>query len=849
MQYFEELLSSYQKIKKRSFRVSYIVEQGPEDQKYIQAVQQFPVDQTVPPNTKAKLKWSTQGNVKGAMNANGFKTFETLDLSNFPGTKTNRLSLDGTDDAARMLAIGKAILGTEAQVDSEKNSEKELDLTQGEQPAPTEVVTPEMQAEMEYVGSLDNIFIKAKNLITQKFFRSIFDRETGKPQTDATGATKRFDWVVDDQELQDYFTSNKPQSLKRKLDNAITDSGEPLSSDQKKEIVDSVDKFFQISEKVKDGTATVDDLNWVKDHIKTGSSYSDKRSVRIKSGSTDTAVTFNWSGSVGVYKDTQLWKHALDSYDLAVEEWASIQVPQQSAENFKLDRTSLKTMAEGTGQLNAIRGFFAEDFIPMGILLQESVRLQTIDPTRSLAYKMEAAKIFTDAWNKSGDAILKAFDAHESFIGEGVAVDDIILSELSDFKELAKTFNVAITESAIKGISPEQKRKLADVLTMKVAKSLIALDSQFSLKLDADFVATTGRVESNGKKTDIAFVFKNKEEAIKGLKKIGLVDAEIDNFIMAGDKASSVFKGSDVEKFVAKAGPDSVVIPVGIKTYLKAKGAVIGTSSSAESIQALTDTQKIPTRQAKIIRSELQKKHGNATYKQHERNVQQLNILTTSLDGLKWRGTKEIPKATLEQIKAILGPRSDEYKDLKDRLDAYKKDPTLDPELRYEINKYIDDEKRNLILKRIKKGIKDGDASWLCTLDGFIRTTGSASEQNQLTVTRWMKTNQSMVMNHNSFGQELIDGLMDGSLKLDNKSDTIKFIVDCKGRKSCEADHFGSLNMSEGKFTLESTVDSIKRHHGKIISTGKVSDSIQYDLLNLLLEQRKLIDTLIVKYQ
>jgi hypothetical protein len=55
--------------------------------------------------------------------------------------------------------------------------------------------------------------------------------------------------------------------------------------------------------------------------------------------------------------------------------------------------------------------------------------------------------------------------------------------------------------------------------------------------------------------------------------------------------------------------------------------------------------------------------------------------------------------------------------------------------------------------------------------------------------------------------------------------------------------------MSEGKFTLESTVDSIKRHHGKIISTGKVSDSIQYDLLNLLLEQRKLIDTLIVKYQ
>ena len=137
------------------------------------------------------------------------------------------------------------------------------------------------------------VFNSAKNLILGKFFKSAF--QNGKPIVDPkTGLPKQFPWLQYESYLQDYFLTNKEQSLKRKLDEAITQDNIPLDATQKQEIVDASLRFLYIANKVNDGSASLEEIEWVKNHIITGARYSDKRSIRIKSGSSDLAVTFGW---------------------------------------------------------------------------------------------------------------------------------------------------------------------------------------------------------------------------------------------------------------------------------------------------------------------------------------------------------------------------------------------------------------------------------------------------------------------------------------------------------------------------------------------------------------------------
>lgn len=855
MDYFQELLNSYQLIKKRKFRVSYIVEQGQDPMSaYSDAASRatgLVSRGVVPIDQGEKL------GVGGVITAYTSKTKEGIvpglamsdKTTPIPGSQNYavRLSTIATNQDAQN-KIGLILLGQQA--DSEQQDQaQEQDQTQQPQvdAMGQPIMPPEMMAQQEYQNSLVNVFSKAKDLVVGKFFKSILDKATGQVQIDPkSGGKKQFRWLQYESELQDYFVSNRPQSLARKLDEAITESGEPLLPEQKQEIVDTAYKFLEIGQKVSEGTASREELLWVKTHIQTGANYSDKRTIRLKSKDSDLHVTFKWDGGEGTSKDTQFWRHMLDSYDEAVESWAKNQIPAQDIEEFKIDRVSVKEMATGTGQLNAIRGFFAENFIPISMMLNKAASLQATDPERANAHRAEATRLFSEEWSKNGEAILRAFGAYEAFIGEGVAVDDAVLSELNDFKELAETFNMSISESKIKGMAPEQIKKLAGVLTMNVAKSLIMLDSQFSLKLNADYVVTTGRATSNGKKTDLVFVFKTKEQAIEGLRRAGISDLEINKFLMDSKKAKQLFAGTETELFLDKVGPQGVAVPIGIKTYNKAKGITLGTTSVREALSTLSDKD---TGQAVTIRKQLQNTYGVGAYKQHEKNVETLVKLTESLDELKWNARqKEIPKATLTKLKAIVGPRSDKWRDLQERIDAYKKDPQSDPELRHEINKFIDDEKRDLIIDRIKKGIKTKDSSWRCTLAGFLQSTGSAAEQNQITVSRFMKENASYSMDHNSAVDEISRGLADGSITLNYKANGLQFIVDCKGKRVCDEDHYGSLNMNDGKFELESTLNSVKRHHNRITG-GKKNESVDLGILGFLLEQRNMLDKLIAKYQ
>lgn len=865
MDYFQELLSSYQKIKKRTFRVGYIVEQAQDPMAaYNDAARQaeaLVAQGVVPISRGPKI------GINGIITAYTAKTKEGivpgLAMSDgrtpIPGSQNYavRLSTIASDPQAQQ-RIGQLLLGQqETSSEQEQPNQEQQDAQQPQMDALGQpVMTPEMMADMEYQNSLGAVFNSAKNLVVGKFFKSAF--ENGKPITDPkTGLPKQFPWLQYGTYLQDYFISNKEQSLKRKLDESITQNGVPLDVLQKKEITDSALKFLDIGQKVNDGTASMEDLDWVKKHIITGARYSDKRSIRIKSGSSDLAVTFSWDGGQGSRKDTQFWRHMIDSYDKAVESWAENQVPKQEAEDLKIQRMQLTEMSPGSGNLENIRGVFGEDFLSIGNLINKSISTRDINPKQSEMYRLEAVKIFSAAWEKSGLALLEAFDGLQAFMGEGVAVDDQTLSELNDLKELAKVFNVSVGQAQLSGVNPEQKKKLADVLTMKLFRTLAVLDSQFAFKLGADYVATVGTNTSNGKKTDACFVFKTKEAAIRGLRNAGISDADIPNFLMDATKATTVFGGTQVADFVTKLGAGAYAVPVGIKTYIAEKAIKMGSSSAREATRTLTDTN---TPQAQAIRGSLQTKYAE-NYGQHLTNVQEIADIVSKFDDLSVdTKAKRIPKSTVKIVKNMFEPDSQESMDLDVRLENYDKDPSSEPDLISDLNKYLQNRKAKSIVSAIQTGMRSTSPAtrkaWACTLEGLLRSTAGAEEQNQITLSRVLATGQSYSVDHNAAIQELSTGLSSKKIKvvISSSGQSIQFVENCGDRKVCEEHHYASLGMSEGGFSLHLTKNNVRRLDNKFAPRANRNLPPQITagtdlIVNFLMGQKQLLEKLLSKYQ
>jgi len=711
-------------------------------------------------------------------------------------------------------------------------------------------------ADMDYQNSLGAVFNSAKNLILGKFFKSAF--QNGKPIVDPkTGLPKQFPWLQYESYLQDYFLTNKEQSLKRKLDEAITQDNIPLDATQKQEIVDASLRFLYIANKVNDGSASLEEIEWVKNHIITGARYSDKRSIRIKSGSSDLAVTFGWDGGKGSRKDTQFWRHMIDSYDAAVGTCAENQVPKQDAAELKIQRMQLTDISPGSGNLESIRGVFGEDFLSIGNLINKSVNMRTINPKQSEIYRLEAVKIFTEAWEKSGMALLEAFDGLQAFMGEGVAVDDQTLSELNDLKELAKVFNVSIGEAQLLGVNPEQKKKLADVLTMKLFRTLAVLDSQFAFKLNADYVATVGTNTRNGKKTDVGFVFKSREDAIQGLKNAGISDVDIPNFLMDAQKALGIFGGTQIEEFIKRSGPNAFVVPVGIKTYITEKAIKMGSSSAKETTRTLTNAS---SPQATILRQSLEQKYSDS-YVQHLKNVEEIADIVSKFDELMVDSKAgKISKSTIKAVKGIFDPSSDDSKDLDIRLENYEKDPALEPDLISDINKYLQSKKARSLVSAIQTGLRSTSSAnrkaWSCTLEGLLRSTAAAEEQNQITISRVLATGQSYSIDHNASIAELTNGLVNKDIKISISSSgqSIQFVKNCGDRKICEEHHYASLGISEGSFSLHLTKNNVQKLDNQFaprsnrILPPQITAGTDL-IVNFLMGQKQLLEKLLSKYQ
>jgi len=837
MDYFQELLQSYQKIKKRKFSIMLISEQAALNPNATIEDALGRAQATAATTANPEPYSGDIGVYKSTSKSNPSYGLITLSRKPIPGGTQgspfiNFNQIAKLNPEARQ-KIESMMRGQQDSEDPAQNQPNQAQVDSMGQP----ILSPEQQLEQQFQESILTANKDVISLVNDGFFVSVGN---SMPK-----------WMRDSFELKKYF-AGESWSLESKLQNGKDQKDTPLTLEQQKEASQTFSRFLSIAKKVNSGIVTESDIQWVKDHISTGSTSEDKRSIRIKSDSSDLAVSFKWSKGKGIGKDTQLWRHLIDSYDKKMEDWATRQVPERNAEELKIPRDRFTMGTASTGQLAAIQGFFSEEFVEIGTLLGQAAKLARAEPTRAAAYRKQAIKLFETSYNKNKEGLLKAFNAYEAYQQGNIVVTDEALAELGDFADIAKELNIGIREAALVGLTPEQKAVLADTFTMEAAKALIQLDSQFAYKMKADFVVRLGTSKRNGKKTDLMFVYKTEAEAVSALKRMGLSDKKIQEFLLSSRDAKTLYQDPELNKFLDKAGPESVAVPVGIKTYTKAKGVKLGTASFGSILKTLfgktTDPELLG--QSNSIIRQLKKTHSAQAYAGHVANMEKLAGLSKTMDKLLWDGeSPEISKSTLKIVKEVLASKSRKESDeFMAKLSAYETDPETNLDFRHDLNKYIEEEKRSRILGAMSSGMKGSNKeSWLCTLEAFTMATASAAEKNQLTVSRFIQGRESRVMDHNSSYEQIFDGIRKGFIGVTAEGGSLKFI--CKGKsKLCDADHYGSLSMSEGKFNFELNLASVRRHDSELIQ--KLGEGvINTDIFNLLLEQRNLINTLLAKYQ
>jgi hypothetical protein len=882
MDYFQELLNSYQKIKKRSFRVSYILEQGPEDQKYIQAVQQFPMDPTVPPNTKAKLKWSTQGNVKGAMNANGFKTFETLNVANFPGTKTNRLSLDGTDDVSRMIAIGKAILGAEAKTENEPESQSDAAAQPEGQISPTQEapIDPHMQ-EMQTIAMA--MFDETRQLIEAGAFVSMENYQG-----------RDYPWARSKTRLEEIFYKDRNSVISKFMKNP------EITPQQQVYAMAMLGKYVSLFKKLKDtpDSVSIDEIKMFRDSnlIQFGQGV-DINQIRINIGNDDSGrpnwATFRWHKGEGIHKDTGFWKHLGESFDLlAIRRGKELGIDEtEMRASYLPSRQRFRAHIQNVGAYNGIVGDVGEGFSEIfAIFLNAKAHKDNGDMARyqeTLKFGQQKLTLLVEKHKIEG---LKAFRGYESFMSGKMAVTDPELARnrgLSDILEMMYPTMDRVIRSINhkmelgKELSEQEVAILSNAYRAHILTSLAKINMNYIGVMQPKYVVRVGTSNRNGKKTDHLLVYKNEADAKNALRRLIPKDAirettpklrkepdqeyearinlayeetinqEYQKFANNGARVKEMYAGDDG---VSNLVQDSdIVIHTGLKTSIDDRKAKVG-SASVDQTEKNLITAQTPQMQSMLARIEREHSVPAATvqkiFSEARDDREKITDLVEQVTKAKEKG--KYSDTLLSRIRAALKDTDAELtlgsSPSQEQIDSILSDLT-----------YAGD---RVLTGRILKdldGRKPKRDAALAALDGLLSNVGCAEEQAQLMISCSLEDGVVKISDQNGIRKTLIDGIRSGEVEVaESEGGNLSFFRcssdspegDCttKARLGTLSIYSGGYDFIAGKTFLQ---EQGKKYSGRpeISQAIRASTELSIGILDILREQRLMLDTLISKYQ
>ena len=879
MDYFQELLLSYQKIKNRTFRVSFPIDEAVQLDPQAKALadqyitQAQSVQNQPPPNNKITVPqipgsfiWIAQeGKARGQPVFDGF-----------PNAGGRALAVAGTGNAKQNYNDFIKLLTSEQEGQpKDKGAEQQNAPTQE---SPTNQVVS---------ASWNNLESRQLTISLGDVALGLKERGTFFSSTKKMGGSF-FKWLSgrNPEYVTDYFHSGSNYDLEKKIENATNIDGTPLSDEQKQQFLETFKEYLDVCEKLDknpNDPSLHEDLQDIAKKIEFGAG-NDKRKMRIKVGvgnnNQPIYATIGWAKGSGNVKDTNMLMHINLSYEEKVKEWAKNQNPQideGELEGFLLPvRKRFTEFSKSVGAYNQIVGRIGEEVPVIVSKMLNGLRYKTEgDIARGEASMASAAKDLIKLTEDYRFTLFEALRIADEFKTGQIAVLDPTLAQITNLDELRGAAKETISKSldTIKmqieqesGISmtPENLDKLTSALVDNALAKLMRINVIIQNKLRPNSIISVGENTRNGKKTDHLYTYNTEEDAKNAIRALvkkmpnesdkkyaARLEGMYKKFILPTSAAEKMYPEIKGQKY----DPNGVVVHVGVKTSIVEGSVVAGTSSPKQTDQNFTQAA---TPQMQAMYKRIQKEHGvpesevRAFYEQCADARAKFDDTTDAFKKCKKNGKyREVPPSV---AKLVLTQLSDD--ESKARYGAKLNSGKITEDLYQKMLTELQDKSDSIHLDSIRNLVGSKDANTknkgIALLDSLISNAGNAEEVPQLLVAGVLGTGNVKVADQNKSMSDLVNGLKDGSLRLDPESDNFVF-QRCLTDNCDVGEPIANFALADGGYTMKFGSRYIKQQNNELTGSesGYLGEAkkLYNDLLKLLFEQRKLIDTIITKYQ
>ena len=883
MDYFQQLISSY-----KYHRV--IKEAQGDSNQYLQAFQQaatianglasqgkvIPMDSGTPVGTSNIVK-AYVAKSGGAFVA-GLSTPEGQVI---PGSQSRAIRIATAEaDPNVQIEIGKLLIGAQEQT------------PQAEQPETTE--TPQ-QDQINQMPMVDPHVMEMNNVGMQLAEQARQLVENGAlVSTAEKGYTgKYFSWLKSSFNLKDIFFGKK-HSLTSKLMN-----NPELSPEQQMKAMEVMGNYIDTIKKLHatPDSVGIDDIKNFRDSnlIQFGSGLSNNQ-IRINVGNDEQGrpqwATFRWHAGEGIQRNTSVWKHLGESFDLlAKRRGQDLGISSEEMETKYLpERKRFAAYIENVGAYNQIVGDIGEQFGEIfNIFLNAKAYKDLGQEDKANEVGQLGATKLQGLLSKYGVTALKALRGYEAFMTGKVAVTDPELAAnqgLADIlKEMYPTMEKSIRSLNYKlengqELNEQEFQNLTAAFRQHMLTSLGKINMNYLGVMQPKYVVRVGTSERNGKKTDQLLVYKNEREAKSALKRLIPIDSIRESF-PKGKKESAVEyeariaaeyesqldsaykkfanQGSRVREMYSDdvsvgdlVQDTDIVIHTGLKTSIDNRGATVGSSSvvqteenliGASSPQVRTMLDRISTSHG-VSPDSVQKIIGGA-----KKDREKINSVTKKLVAAKAKGVYS--DSLMKEVKSLI-----KDSDLDLGLDGVTKP---DENQINDVLSTITDMEQRVMFKTILDGVNSRGQkkqSHIAALDAVLSNASCGEEQAQLMISSSLEDGTVKISDQNGIRESFIEGIKSGDIELvESEGGNLSF-VRCKSgntKDGCEGrTTLGTFSVHGGRYTLD--VGKVylselgKRFSGK--PETRVRESIDtFNILDLLIEQRNMLNSLIMKYQ
>lgn len=601
MNYFDELLNSYQLIKKRKFRVSSIVEQ---EGQYPNISAALSFIQTLPIAKKgAAQQFPLQGNASiVAYNTNnggglkhtggmGFPGTTAYDKSQIPSSQMQKI-MSGDPKTAQALdsfIAGQEVTDQDPEATAQP-TEQEPAAASPEVPQPEVPLTtsqdPQVQMELDLVrANLEKLkgdnengsFISAKG----GFWNNVFKRFNQTGIYSGSFASKI------DQAKIPVRSADGLQYMSLPPELAVKGS-------------QTFNKFLSTAYKVFKGSATREDLLEIKDYIVIAKN---KKGIMLRfDRKSRDGMIINWDTTESMFAVL------VNEYERKTEAYTKTKKEIGTPDEFKLEERDL---TGGGKSYNNLRGTTGEKFPAISTILLRGLNAAQAcvgTTTNSRACKdaeknkQLALQMIKNLYEDSRESLIPAFDVVDNFLHQevpGTKATQELVNEVTSIMDFLK---IELPRKMTEGVTtPEDIQifsKAADALLDKVIPKLLRVDAKTTMVRSPLFIGETGQSSANSKKTDLTEVYESKDIAMKAMAKMGYDPVEAEGLLVPFSKVLEMYGGVEtyskitntpIDKILELAKGKKYTLLNGIKTYLEEGDVSLGTGSVGEAYKKMSD--------------------------------------------------------------------------------------------------------------------------------------------------------------------------------------------------------------------------------------------------------------------